>query len=254
MPLPGPRRHLKRAGPENFKVEILIVNLPSLIAVAAVALASLTADPASAHSLDGLQGEMHKKEKYFEVKDRPAPEFTLRDAKGNDHRLSALRGKVVIVNFIYLGCTDVCPLHTEKIAEIQGMVNSTPMRDQVQFLTITTDPDRDKPEVLSAFGAERGLDLRNWSFLTTTPGMPEDATRKLAEQFGHKFTKTADGMQMHGIVTHVIDREGRWRANFHGLQFEPTNLVVYINALVNDRDRHDVERSPSLWERLRSFF
>ena len=46
-----------------------------------------------------------------------------------------------------------------------------PLDANVQFLTITTDPDRDKPEVLNAFGAERGLDLRNWAFLTTTPGM-----------------------------------------------------------------------------------
>jgi hypothetical protein len=46
-----------------------------------------------------------------------------------------------------------------------------------------------------------------------------------------------DGYQVHGVVTHVIDREGRWQANFHGLKFEPTNLVLYINALVNDPGR-----------------
>ena len=61
----------------------------------------------------------------------------------------------------------------------------------------------------------------------------EDTTRQLAQAFGHKFTLTEDGYQMHGVVTHVIDQEGRWRANFHGLKFEPTSLVVYVNALVN---------------------
>ena len=59
---------------------------------------------------------------------------------------------------------------------------------------------------------------------------------------------------MHSIVTHVIDKQGRWRANFHGLRFEPTNLVVFINALVNE-DEHDHEESGrDLWDRLRELF
>ncbi|QRM34684.1 SCO family protein [Microvirga sp. VF16] len=228
------------------------MRLPSLLVISAsLALIAVTPVPTLAHSLDSLQNELHKKELYFEVKDRPAPDFALQDANGKAYRLSDLRGKVVVLHFIYVGCTDVCPLHAELIAQIQEMINSTPMRNQVQFLSITTDPERDTPDILRAYGESRGLKLDNWAFLTTTPGMAEDATRKLAEQFGHKFTKTDDGMQMHGVVTHVIDREGRWRANFHGLRFERTNLVTYINALVNDHDKHDKR---SLWERLRSRF
>ena len=34
-----------------------------------------------------------------------------------------LRGKVVVLNFIYTNCPDVCPLHSEKIAEIQRMMS-----------------------------------------------------------------------------------------------------------------------------------
>ena len=45
-------------------------------------------------------------------------------------------------------------------------------------------------------------------------------------------------------MTHVIDREGRWRANFYGLKFEPTNLVLFINALVNDV--HDAQGNGEL--------
>ena len=190
-----------------------------LAVLVSVAVAVLAPNTSSAHSLDSLQSELHEKEKYFELKGRPAPDFALRDAAGNDHRLTDFRGKVIVLHFIYVGCNDVCPLHAEKNAEIQEMVNITPMRDQVQFITITTDPDRDTPEVLRTFGETRGLEATNWKFLTTLPRMPEHATRSLAEQFGHKFTKTEDGMQMHGVVTHVIDREGHWRANFHGLKF-----------------------------------
>lgn len=207
------------------------MRLPPLLRVYAVmGLAALTPVAAFGHSLDSLQGDLHARERYFEVKNRPTPDFALQDASGKDYGLTELRRKVIVLHFIYVGCTDVCPLHAELIAQIQDMISSTPMRDQVQFISITTDPDRDTREVLRAYGEARGLKPDNWAFLTTKPGMPEDTTRKLAEQFGHKFTKTDDGMQMHGVVTHVIDRNGRWRANFHGLRFEPTNLVLYINA------------------------
>lgn len=203
---------------------------------------------AGAHSLKDLETLLGDKEKYFQSVDKAAPDFALQDADGKPIQLSDLRGKVVVLHFIYAGCPDVCPLHADRIAEIQSMVNQTPMQAQVQFVTITTDPKNDAPDVLRAFGEQHRLNPPNWVFLTTGADQPEDATRKLAEQFGHKFMKQDGGYQVHGIVTHVIDREGRWRANFHGLKFEPTNLVVFINALVNDAQTSHGHERKSTWD------
>jgi protein SCO1 len=192
------------------------------------------ANPVDAHSLKGLEDELYQREQFFQIVDRPAPEFTLQDADGRAWNLDGLKGKVVVLNFIYANCPDVCPLHSELIAKLQAMIDRTPMRDHVQFISITTDPARDTPEVLKEYGPAHGLDPGNWVFLTTPPGQPEDATRQLAERFGHKFTQAEDGEFVHGIVTHVIDRDGALRANFHGLKFDPVNLVLLVNALVND--------------------
>jgi protein SCO1/2 len=159
---------------------------------------------------------------------------------------------VVVLHFVYASCPDICPLHAEKLAEIQAMVNLTPMREVVRFVTITTDPARDTPQVMRDYGPAHGLDPANWAFLTTLPGQPEDTTRRLAEAFGHRFTPVEDGYQMHSIVTHVIDQDGVWRANFHGLKFEPTSLVVYLNALVNRAGNEHPHGEPSLWQRLRA--
>src|SRR3546814_15210714 len=76
---------------------------------------------------------------------------------------------------------------------MQAMVNQTPMNDQVQFITITTDPANDTPDVLREYGLAHGLDPVNWAFLTTAPDQPEDATRRLAEAYGHRFDKTEGG-------------------------------------------------------------
>ena len=214
----------------------------------------VAAASASGHSLEDLEALLGDREKFFQPLDKPAPAFALRDASGNAVRLSDLRGKVVVLHFIYARCPDVCPLHAERIAEVQSMVNGTPMREAVRFVTITTDPKNDGPDVMRDYGAAHGLDPVNWTFLTTGPDQPEGATRALAEAYGHKFKKTEDGYQTHGIVTHVIDKQGRWRGNFHGLRFSPTNLVLLINALVNDHHKDAAAGGDGLWNRIRDLF
>ncbi|MGE0333886.1 MAG: SCO family protein [Gammaproteobacteria bacterium] len=224
--------------------------VPALV----LGLALIAAPAAFAHSLEDVELMLGDKEKYFQPMDKEAPGFTLRNADGKTIRLTDFRDKVVVLHFIYAGCPDVCPLHAEKIAEIQEMVNQTPMKAQVQFVTVTTDPKTDTAEVLRDYGPAHGLDPVNWTFLTTTPDQPEDATRRLAEDYGHKFKKTEEGYQVHGIVTHVIDREGRWPANFHGLKFDPVNLVVFVNALVNDVHPPEDHGQKSWWDRVRGLF
>lgn len=226
----------------------------SLLRNALVALSLATVAPAAfAHSLHDLEASLGDREKYFQSIDKAAPSFVLQDAAGHAVSLADFRGRVVVLHFIYTNCPDICPLHAERIAEIQAMVNQSPMKSQVEFITITTDPSRDRGEVLSNYGRAHGLDPVNWVFLTTKPEQSEDLTRKLAQQFGHRFDKTEDGYQTHGIVTHVIDKEGRWRANFHGLKFEPSNLVIFVNALVNDFEKHPQPR-PNLWDRMKGWF
>lgn len=124
----------------------------AVLALAAPALAN--------HPGDNLDEVMGGKEEYFQAIDKPAPPFALRDARGDAVTLDAFSDKVVILHFIYTGCPDVCPLHAEKLAEVQAMINQSPMKDMVQFITITTDPVNDTPEVLEAYGPAHGLDPR----------------------------------------------------------------------------------------------
>lgn len=231
------------------------MRLSKTIVPALVLTLLLDIGPAAlAHSVEDLEAMLGDREKYFQPLDKEAPAFALRTADDTTVRLADLRGKVVVLHFIYAGCPDVCPLHAGKIAEVQGMVNPTPMKDLVRFVSITTDPVNDTAGVLRHYGPAHGLDPVTWSFLTTAPGQPEDATRRLAEAYGHKFAKTKDGYQVHGVVTHVIDMKGRWRGNFHGLKFQPINLVTFINALTNDSASPHHHGEQSWWDKLKGLF
>ena len=207
------------------------------VAVLGLALAAATAAPAAAHSVKALEAKILERETYVQMTDTPAPGFTLRDADGREVSLDDFRGKVVVLNFAYARCTDVCPLHSNVIASIQEMINATPMRDVVQFISIATDTE-DGPEtadIIRSYASRFGLDPVNWMFLYRGAG-PKDGTIRLAERYGLKFSYTEDGDQVHGVVTHLIDNTGVLRARYHGLRFNPVSLVMHVNALTNEHD------------------
>lgn len=125
---------------------------------------------AVAHSLHELEEDLREREAYVQFMDQPAPEFMLQDAAGRTVGLSDFRGKVVVLWFIFASCTEACPIQSRLIADdLQVAINRTPMQDLVQFVSITTDPERDTPEVLEAYGPEQGLDPANWSFSPAAP-------------------------------------------------------------------------------------
>lgn len=219
-----------------------------MFAAALIAVAA----PATAHSLKDVEKNLEAREKFFQAVDKPAPDFAFTDADGHTVTLADYRGQVVVLAFFYASCPDECPLHFERLAEVQALLGQAGLNTRVRVVGITTDPENDTADVLHQFGSAHGLDAATSTFLTSRPERPT-ATRNLAKRYGHKFVKTGDRLQIHGVVTHVIDRDGRWVANFHGLRFEPINLVIVINALLNDSpDRHD--HGGGLWDRFRRLF
>jgi protein SCO1/2 len=80
----------------------------------------------------------------------PPRDFVLRDAEGGTVELSALRGKVVIVTFLYTTCEDTCPVTA---TQIRGALDD--LGRDVPALAVSVDPARDTPERARAFLVRR---------------------------------------------------------------------------------------------------
>lgn len=223
-------------------------------AALATLVATISSPTFADHPGENLDARMFEMEPYFQAIDAAqAPSFELQDAEGKPVHLSDFSDKVVILHFIYANCPDICPLHAEKIAAVQASINDGPMKDLVQFISITTDPVNDTPDVLLEYAERHGLDPRNWVMLTKRPDQGDDATRLLARDYGLEFTMTADSdMMMHGAVAHVVDIGGRFAAKFHGMDFKNVNLILYVSELINNAQRR--RRDPSWWDRVKGVF
>ena len=94
------------------------------------------------------------------------PNVPLTSHKGEELRFfdDLIEGKVVVINFIYTTCPDVCPLETAKLAELAAILGDRVGKD-VFLYSITIDPLTDTPEVLAAYAEMYGAGP-GWTFLT----------------------------------------------------------------------------------------
>ena len=94
------------------------------------------------------------------------PEVILTNQDGKTFDLNQTRGKVVVLSPIYTHCPDICPVTTAKMKQIQDLVQTAGLSDQVRLVTFTVDPERDSAEVLKQFAGIFKADPHNWDFLT----------------------------------------------------------------------------------------
>ncbi len=92
------------------------------------------------------------------------PDFQLVDQNSAEFTASDLDGSVWVTNFIFTSCQSTCPRLTGLMRDLQGDLKGS--TDAVRFLSISVDPENDKPETLKAYAQKYGADESNWTFLT----------------------------------------------------------------------------------------
>lgn len=99
------------------------------------------------------------------------PDVTLTDTDGRPFRLrEQTAGKLTLLYLGYTHCPDICPTHMADVARaLEALPDSTV--SQVSVVFITTDPERDTPEVLREW-----LDLFDSRFIGLT-GTREEINR-----------------------------------------------------------------------------
>jgi len=160
------------------------------------------------------------------------PDFTLTDQVHKRIALSQLRGKVVVMNFIYTSCAlpQFCYRMTNHFSVLQNRFEGRDGREVV-LLSITFDPARDTPERLAEYAKQWKADAARWHFLTGS----SDEIARVAAMFGLDYFPD-EGLINHSLRTVVVDRAGRLLANVEGNRFTAQQLGDLVNAaLINKK-------------------
>ena len=142
------------------------------------------------------------------------PDFTLTAQNGAEFRRHDLDGKVWIADFIFTNCTGPCPRMSGLMRKVQ---NSLVDRSDVRLVSFTVDPERDTPEVFSAYARRYQAREGVWYFLTG----PEQTLNILSFE-AFRVGRVGGGNLDHGTYFVLVDRRSHIRG-YYGTS-EPNNI------------------------------
>jgi len=118
------------------------------------------------------------------------PDIPLTNQDGTSFRLGDLKGKALLVTFIYTRCPmpTFCPRLSGQFAKIHGDLSKAPDDlAKTHLVTISFDPKYDTPSVLRKYGLayldDNSAGFSHWDFASTNPS----DLRKLADSFGLEY-------------------------------------------------------------------
>lgn len=135
---------------------------------------------------------------------RSLPDFTLLDREGRPVALSSLRGKPLLVSFIYTGCFQACPAATRALDDTVRRLAKRFGEDSFRVASIGFNQPADSPQAMKAFAAQHRIAWANWDFLSA----PAATVQPLTRAFGFRYAPTAAGFD-HVVQVTLVDASGR---------------------------------------------
>jgi cytochrome oxidase Cu insertion factor (SCO1/SenC/PrrC family) len=155
------------------------------------------------------------------------PAVTLVDQHGRDVTLASLKGRPVLIDFIYTMCPGPCPLMTSRMAAVAKLLGPK-LGQRVTFVSISIDPEHDRPAVLESYARARGADESGWLFLTGTPARID----QVLALFDMKRTRNADGTLNHATASFLLGPDGRQVRQYQPLEVKASTVVADIDRVL----------------------
>lgn len=161
---------------------------------------------------------------------RVAP-FSLMTQTGAALTSANLEGRVHVASFIYPRCSSICPALVGSLLRVQSAIDDPRFR----IVSYSVTPDLDTPEILAAFGRERGVNPERWSLVTgdktTIYRLARDSYFANDERLRGQATGTDGFLHTEKLV--LVDPEGRLRGVYNGtLPSDVDHLIDDARALV----------------------
>ncbi len=134
----------------------------------------------------------------------PAPSFSLTTQDNRPLAWADLRGKPVVLTFIFTTCRSECPVLTAKLVDIQRRF-SLEQKETPRFIAVSVEPTRDTPEVLKAYAYNFGADLEGMVVSHRFTGRNRRVGAALCG-----VCETAGGRIDRSYISNIAYRSGRY--------------------------------------------
>lgn len=182
-------------------MSILRTLLASLLVLAA-GLSVLAA------ATDGFRAFTSETARRIDVREHPRvlPQVPLQTAGRTTIDFADLRGRWLLVDFIYTRCTTYCSVQGSEFARLQDRLATPIATGKVVLLSISFDPEHDGPEQLAAYQQRSGS--RGVGWIAARPISPA-ARNALMQAFGVTVIDDGLGGYEHNAAIGVVDPAGR---------------------------------------------
>ncbi|MDH5509060.1 MAG: SCO family protein [Nitrospinota bacterium] len=169
-------------------------------------------------------------EKSEAVIGRLAPNYRLMNQEGRFVALHSLKGKYLLISFIYTECPGPCIAITQSVANLFKQMDPK-IAERTQGLTITIDNVTDSSEKLKEYGLEFTDNFDSWIFARTD----DETLPRLAADLGFYFEQKEKGWFEHMNRLTLLGPDMRLLAHFYGTDYDPVAVEGAIRDSLEGR-------------------
>ncbi len=179
-------------------------------------------------SCDGLSVEKSISTADFQLVDQDSNNVSFPDS---------FRGKVMLVGYVYTHCPDICPVITYNMRDIQ---RELPDESDFMLISLSFDPERDTPEILSEYASNYKLDQSNWRMLTGETAVVDQALELMDIRTLKTPTQFTEDNKPQYFIDHtdevtLIDKKGNIRNTYPGSDMDNDKIVKDIHTLLTEK-------------------
>lgn len=158
------------------------------------------------------------------------PRFALYNQRGKLVTPDNLKGKVVVLNFIFTRSKVpyMCPSATKRMAELQKLVIENGFRSDVRLVSLSLDPEYDTPGICYEYLDQRGVDHDTFWLLTGRPIV----IGQLTKEIGVVSTPSEKSIINHSMVTLILDKESKVFFRKPGIRWEVKDIYDRLEILL----------------------
>ena len=152
-----------------------------------------------------------------------APHFVGQDSTGGEFDSAMLANKYHLVTFFFSHCTSTCPMQNAAMGKLASEFHTSP---DIQFVSITVDPDGDNPAVLKELSTKLGANPKTWHFVRLEKPVLDEVLLE-----GYKLG-SGGKPEYHSPRIILVDATGEIRGYYDGTDAEtPARIANHLRQL-----------------------